>query len=162
MPPQAGRPLRRILLVEDEADIRVALKELLESTLERVEVVLAPDGAAGLAAMRARRPDLVVSDSKMPGMGGLEFLRAARAQAPDAPRILVTAFPDLDLALRSINEAAVERFLQKPLDPELVVSTVARLLDEQEARREAERALARGIREMGGRLPGKRAEADAG
>lgn len=148
----ADPPPRRILLVEDEEDIRLALKDLLETSLERVEVALAEDGAAGLRAVQRLRPDLIISDYKMPGMSGLDFLQAARAYAPDTPRILITAFPDLDLAVRSINDAHIENFLQKPLDPGVVVEKVERILHLQAARHEKERALARGLKELSERL----------
>ena len=155
MDSHADPPPRRILIVEDEEDIRVALKDLLESSLERVEVTLAEDGNAGLRALQAQRPDLIVSDYKMPGMSGLDFLQAARAYAPETPKILITAFPDLDLAVKSINDAHIENFLQKPLDPEVVLEKVNRILLMQAARHEKERALARGLKELSERLAEK-------
>ena len=148
-------PTRRILVVEDEDDIRAALKELLESSLDRVEVTLAADGTDGLRALQRMRPDLIVSDFKMPGMNGLEFLQAARAYAPETPKILITAFPDLDLAVRSINDAHIENFLQKPLDPEVVLEKVNRILLLQAAKHDKERALARGLKELSERLAEK-------
>lgn len=143
---------RRILVVDDEEDIRVALRDLLESSLDRVEVTIAQDGAEGLRVLKGLRPDLIVSDFKMPGMNGLEFLQAARAYAPETPKILITAFPDLDLAVRAINDAHIENFLQKPLDPETVLEKVNRILLMQAARHEKERALARGLKELSERL----------
>lgn len=148
-------PPRRILVVDDEEDIRVALKDLLESSLDRVEVTIAEDGASGLRVLQRLRPDLIVSDYKMPGMNGLEFLQASRAQAPETPKILITAFPDLDLAVRAINDAHIENFLQKPLDPVVVLEKVDRILLLQAARHEKERALARGLKELSERLAGR-------
>lgn len=145
-------PPRRILLVEDEEDIRLALKELLESSLDRVVVATASSGAEGLHSVQAARPDLIISDYKMPGMNGIEFLEASRAFAPDTPRILITAFPDLELAVRSINDAHIENFLQKPLDPVVVIAKVERILNMQAAKHEKERALARGLKELSDRL----------
>lgn len=145
-------PPRRILIVEDEEDIRTSLKDLLESSLERVEVTLAASGMEGLRAVRAAKPDLIISDYKMPGMTGVEFLEAARAYAPDAPKILITAFPDLEIAVRAINEAHIENFLQKPLDPDTVVQKVDRILRIEAAKHEKERALARGLKELADRL----------
>ena len=147
-----GHRLRRILLVEDEEDIRLSLKELLETSLDRVEVALAANGEEGLQHVRDAPPDLIISDYKMPGMTGLDFLEAARAFLPDTPKVLITAFPDLDLAVKAINDAHIENFLQKPLDPEVVVQKVDRILRMQAARREKERALARGLKELGERL----------
>ena len=144
----APPPERRILVVEDEKDIRDVLKELLESSLSDVRVETAASGVEGLRKLGTFRPDVIISDYKMPGMTGLDFLEAARAQAPDTPKILMTAFGDLDLAVRSINEAHIENFFQKPIDPELVVAKLDRILRMQEAHREKEAALRRGLQAL--------------
>ena len=144
--------VRRILVVEDEQDIRDLLKELLESSVPSVEVSLAPTGGDGLRMMELDAFDLIITDFKMPGMNGLEFLQAARARSPDTPRVLMTAFPDLDIAVRSINEAHIENFFAKPLDPDEIVEKVTRILDMQEARVLRERAFARSANLLADRL----------
>ena len=83
---------RRILLVEDEPDIRASLKDLLEMQIPDLLVETAATGAEGLRMMPKVRPHLIITDYKMPGMNGLEFLAASRALAPETPRILMTAF----------------------------------------------------------------------
>lgn len=153
--PAPSLPTRRILVVEDEDDIREVLKELLETSIDRVQVTTAASGSEGLRAVQSQRPDLIISDYKMPGMNGLEFLQASRAFAPDTPRMLITAFPDLDIAVRSINEAHIENFLHKPLDPQVVIEKVDRILQIQAAKHEKERALARGLKELSERLAEK-------
>ena len=81
-----------------------------------------------------RRPvDLIITDYKMPGMNGLEFLGRAQKISPKTPRILVTAFPDLEIAIRAINEAGIENFFTKPFEPEQVMGVVRSLLQEQRA-----------------------------
>lgn len=122
-----ARP-RRILVVEDEADIRELLAELLGASLENVVVEAREDGPSALRAIAANPPDLIITDYKMPGMNGLDFLAHVRLQQPNVPAILITAFPDLEVAVRAINEARVQSFLQKPIDPNQVVRVVGGIL----------------------------------
>lgn len=70
----------------------------------------------------------------MPGMNGLQFLERARQVAPDVPRMIMTAFPDLDVAIEAINEARIETFFTKPLDPDKVVKGVASVLEARKLR----------------------------
>lgn len=119
---------RRLLVVEDEEDIRELLAELLGSSLENVVVESRPDAQAALRAIAANPPDLIITDYKMPGMNGLDFLMHVRLQHPNVPAILITAFPDLDIAIRAINEARVQSFLQKPIDPQQVLRVVGGIL----------------------------------
>lgn len=119
---------RRILVVEDEEDIRELLAELLGTSLDNVIVESRPDGPSALGAIAANPPDLIITDYKMPGMTGLEFLAHVRLQHPNVPAILITAFPDLEIAVRAINEARVQSFLQKPVDPSQVLRVVGGIL----------------------------------
>lgn len=119
---------RRILIVEDEEDIRQLLAELLGTSLDNVIVEDRPDAQSALRAIAANPADLVITDFKMPGMNGLDFLAHVRLQQPNVPAILMTAFPDLDIAIRAINEARVQSFLQKPIEPQQVVRVVGGIL----------------------------------
>ena len=131
-----ARP-RRILIAEDEPDIRELLKELLLMDIENVEVDAREDGPSALRSISAKAPDLIITDYKMPGMTGLEFLAQARLQIPSVPAILITAYPELDIALRAINEARVQSFLQKPIDPQQVVRVVGGILAASDRRFDA-------------------------
>lgn len=132
-PEGAGARAQTILVVDDEEDIRESLKALFETCLDDVVVVTAGSADAAFALLAKETPDLLVSDYKMPGMNGLEFLSTVADRAPHVPRILVTAFPDLEIAIRAINEARVQNFLTKPFDPEQILSVVRGLLQEQRA-----------------------------
>ena len=67
---------------------------------------------------------VVVSDMRMPGMDGVEFLAWARAQHPDTVRIMLTGNADQGTAMAAVNKGAIFRFLTKPCDPELFGQTL--------------------------------------
>ena len=144
--PDQGAPARRILLVEDEEDIRESLKDLLEATIDRVEVSAVASASEGLALLASYSPHLVISDFKMPGMNGVDFLAETRRRAPGTPRVLMTAYPDMGVATRAVNGAHIHSFFPKPLDVEKVVVKVAQLLAHEETRRARDVGLARALR----------------
>ncbi len=117
---------RRVVLVDDAADVRMLLQLLLE--LEGFVVTATADGPAGLAAVRAARPDVVLLDVQLPGMDGTEVLRALRADPPTAqlPVVLLTGSPEQDTAaLLGLGATAV---LRKPFDPDAVGAQLVALL----------------------------------
>ena len=140
----APRP-QRILVVDDEEDIRESLKALFETCLEEVAVITAGSGQEGLDVLDKESVDLIITDYKMPGMNGLEFLNKAVNKGPSVPRILVTAFPDLEIAIRAINDANVENFFTKPFEAEKVLQVVSTLLQEQRAQELRSRSFARSM-----------------
>ena len=121
----AHRPsVGAVLVVDDEPDILESLEDVLKSHLPNVKVFKAPSGKIGLEMLKAERIDLIVADYRMPGMDGLEFLTACRKQSPEVPRILITAYPELEAAVRAINEAQIQNFLTKPITPEAFMQAV--------------------------------------
>ncbi|HLE95765.1 MAG TPA: response regulator [Candidatus Thermoplasmatota archaeon] len=134
-----------ILVVDDEADIRDSLRELFEGSLPDLRCLTADGGATAIEILGREPVDLVVTDYKMPGMNGLELLSEARRLAPEVPRILITAFPDLDLAIRAVNDARIENFFTKPFDPAKVVDTVRDILVDRRAAEQRSRAFARSL-----------------
>lgn len=144
---RADLPQRRqtILLVDDEEDIRESLKALFETCLENVSVRTAAGGQEALDLLDREPVDVVISDYKMPGMNGLDFLQRAAKKTPSVPRILVTAFPDLEIAIRAINEANIENFFTKPFEPEQVLNVVRQLLHEQRVQQMRDRSFARSL-----------------
>jgi len=110
-----GRP--RILCVDDEEFILDGLRDMLRRGFE----VHTATGAIVALAMLRKEPDayaVVLSDMRMPGMFGSEFLREARTVAPNAVRMLLTGYADLDSAIRAVNDGQLFRFLTKPCEPE--------------------------------------------
>jgi YesN/AraC family two-component response regulator len=134
-----------ILIVDDEVDILESLKQLFEVSLKDVKVETAEGGAAALAIIKAQPVDLIVTDYKMPGMNGLEFLNEAKKLVPKVPRILVTAFPDLELAIKAVNDAKIENFFTKPVEPSKVIEIVRNVLAERRAQEMRDQSFARSL-----------------
>jgi CheY-like chemotaxis protein len=117
---------RTVVVVDDAADVRMLLQLLLE--LEGFAVTATADGPAGLAAVRATRPDVVLLDVQLPGMDGTEVLRLLRADPPTAqlPVVLLTGSPEEDThALLGLGATGV---LRKPFDPDTVGAQLTALL----------------------------------
>lgn len=141
----ASPPLPRrdvVLIVDDEQDILDALRDTLEAYLDHTDVLTALSGPEALVILRDHPVDLLITDYKMPGMTGIELLREVDAVAPRLPRIMVTAFPDLQLAIQAVNEGHIANFLTKPLDTQQVVQCVGSVLHEAKAVRLRSQAFA--------------------
>jgi len=107
----------RVLCVDDEPLVLEGLKDVL---CRSFTVTVATSGAEGLEILR-REPEafaIVISDMRMPVMGGAAFLRTARTIAPDAVRLLLTGHADLQAAIAAVNGARLFRFLTKPCESE--------------------------------------------
>jgi two-component system NtrC family response regulator len=115
----------RILLVDDDESIRKVLGYMLEEAGYTVESAPAADAGLGLAA--ERRPDLVLSDIKMPGKDGLELLRELRAFDPSIPVIILTAFGTVGTAVEAMKHGASD-YLTKPIARDDLLLTVAKTL----------------------------------
>ena len=111
------RRTRTLLLVDDEENILSALKRLLRR-----------DGYHIVTALRrGRRPaahwprhevDVIISDQRMPGMTGVEFLRRAKELYPDTIRMVLSGYTELQSIIDAVNEGAIYKFLTKPWDDE--------------------------------------------
>ncbi len=124
----------RVLVVDDDADARDALAEALREGGYSVET--AADAFKGLGKVPDFTPDLVLTDLKMPGMDGLEFLRKLRSTGNDQPVIVTTAFADVETAVTALKEGAAD-YLTKPLDLTELSAVVAREMDRLRLHREA-------------------------
>lgn len=119
-----------ILLVDDEKPL---LDLFAEALSPHFEVVMVHSTRDATAEMRKREFKVVVADHLMPGGNGLSFLVLAREEYPNTQRVLVTGYMKPEMLLRSVNEAALYRYLLKPVSlPELVktVKEAAKLYDQ--------------------------------
>lgn len=103
--------LGKVLCVDDEPGILRSLQWLLK---KEFDVEIATSGDEGLEMLRHNDFDVIVSDQRMPGMMGSEFLQEARKISPRSMRILLTGYSDLQAILRSVNDGEVFRFVNKP------------------------------------------------
>ena len=108
------KPARTLLLVDDEPNIVASLKRLLRS--DGYQILTANSGSDGLALLQKYKVDIILSDQRMPGMTGVDFLRIAKEIYPDTVRIVLSGYTELQSVTDAINEGAVFRFLTKPWD----------------------------------------------
>ncbi|MBU1707079.1 response regulator [bacterium] len=113
----------KILIVDDEPnileDFRRQLKRQFRDKEWEIQVDTALSGEDGLQAIEVKGPyAVVVSDMKMPGMDGVEFLSRVREKNPDTVRVMLTGQPSMDTAIDAVNEGRIFRFLTKPCPPE--------------------------------------------
>ncbi|MBI2203742.1 MAG: sigma-54-dependent Fis family transcriptional regulator [Candidatus Rokubacteria bacterium] len=115
------------------ADDDPGLRESLQRTLTRAghRVLLAPDGRAALEQLQGGGVDLVLTDLKMPGLTGLELLRAAKEVAPDVDVILLTAFGTVEEAVSAMKDGAYD-FLTKPFRGEQLLKLVTKALERRQ------------------------------
>ncbi|HYA40337.1 MAG TPA: HD domain-containing phosphohydrolase [Syntrophobacteraceae bacterium] len=105
----------KILFVDDDPNILAGFQRQLRKTYA-VETALG--GEQGLEAIAANGPFwVIVSDLRMPGMDGIEFLHRVRQTSPDSVRIMLTGYAELQAAIDAVNEGHIFRFLTKPCDP---------------------------------------------
>jgi two-component system NtrC family sensor kinase len=103
---------RNVLVVDDEQQIRTALNRTLSQA--GYAVAVASSGEEALALLERTPVQLVISDHHMPGLEGVDLLKLVRVRYPHIVRIMLTADPDPEIPVRSINESEVYRFIRKP------------------------------------------------
>ena len=123
--------MSRILIVDDEESICWAFRESL--TDEGHDVDVASSAEQGLQVAGAARPDAVVLDVRLPGMDGLTAMRAFRDRVGPAPIIIITAFGNLETAVRAMEGGAFD-YLVKPFDLDHATTMVKRALEARKAR----------------------------
>ena len=125
---------KAVLFVDDERPILNALKRLLRR--EPYAVHLAESGAEGLEVLAGHDVQMVVSDQRMPGMTGTEFLQKVKEQWPDTVRMVLSGYADAATIVESINKGEVYRFVAKPWHDGALKHTIAQGLEHWEIVRE--------------------------
>jgi two-component system response regulator HydG len=118
-----------LLVADDDPGLRESLERTL--TREGYRVVLASDGRAALERVQAGGIDLIVTDLRMPGLTGLELLRAAKAIMPDVDVILLTAFGTVEEAVKAMKDGAYD-FLTKPFRREQLIKLIDKALERRD------------------------------
>ena len=103
-----------ILVTDDEIDNLQLFKRTLRSNYN---VFLANSGFEAIEIIKNNKIDMIISDHKMPGMDGVELLKKTLHYAPDAIRILITAYTDSTSLIGAINEGKIHRYIRKPWNP---------------------------------------------
>jgi DNA-binding NtrC family response regulator len=126
----------RILIVDDEANARAALSEILHE--EGYATETAADGFKALGKIEDFSPDVVLTDLKMPGLDGLHFMEKAKTASPQTVFVVMTAFGTISSAVAAMKNGA-ENYLTKPLDYEALRAVIDRAMEKarlvQETRR---------------------------
>ena len=125
----------KILLIDDDPDLHLVVKKILEP--KSYEVVSAYDGDEGLRKVVEERPDLIILDVIMPGKHGFEVCRELKTDEKyhffsNIPVLMLTVYPEdrekMHLSMREGMMMEAEDYLQKPVDPQELVNRVEELL----------------------------------
>ncbi len=137
MPIQDVKPTGRLLLVDDEANILRSLRRVLRRSEWTIET--AEDGEAALEVFARFQPEVVISDFRMPGMNGVEFLARVKELAPHTQRIMLTGQADQHAIEEAINRSEVFRFISKPWNDVQLTLTVRSAFEQHRLVSENER-----------------------
>jgi diguanylate cyclase (GGDEF)-like protein len=122
LPIQPEKRVRTILLVDDEENIISSLRRLLRR--DGYQILTANGGAAALELLARNEVDVIVSDQRMPGMTGVEFLRRVKTIHPETVRMVLSGYTELQSITDAINEGAIYKFLTKPWEDELLRANI--------------------------------------
>lgn len=119
-----------VLLLDDEPNVTAGLKRALRNEPWTVCTAVTVGGAFDILARE--NVDVVVSDERMPGMSGSQFLTEVRKKYPNTIRMILSGQADLEAAVRAINEGEVYRFLLKPCNPADLCVTIRQALEHKQ------------------------------
>ena len=116
-----------ILIVDDEEMILKSICRALRN--EDYRILTATNGEKGLAMLKDHEVQLVISDQRMPGMNGIDFLKRIKREYPQILTIMLTGNAEIEIAMNAINEAGVYKFILKPWDDNNLKVTIRRALE---------------------------------
>lgn len=129
MQPEQVTP-QKLLIIDDEADLLLGLKRLLQPYLQHTQVLTAESPQSALKLMENEAVDVVLSDIRMPGMDGMTLLQILKDRESVPTIVLMTAYGTIDLAIEALKQGAYD-FLTKPLDEDRLVHTLQKALERQ-------------------------------
>ena len=115
-----------VLLIDDDPDVLLSLRKELRK--QNLTVLTTLEAREGVSLAKRHKPGIVICDFKMPELSGIEVCEAIHQVTPDTSRVMLTGFSDVDSVVGAINRGHVNRFLCKPLDPEVLQLTIAELV----------------------------------
>ncbi len=127
-----------ILLVDDEPEILFSLRGLLR---REFDLHTAVSGAEALDVLRKHPVHVIMSDQRMPEMTGVELLRRARGECPQAIRIVFTGYADIKAVVDAINHGQIYRYLTKPWDPDELLAVLRQACEHHDQLAERRRLL---------------------
>lgn len=127
-------PQLSLLLIDDEANILNALKRLLR---KEYSIVTFTNGHEALAYLAENPIDIIMSDMRMPEMDGAEFLTKSREIHPNAVRLLLTGYSDMESTITAINEGGVYTYIGKPWENEELKLTLAKAAENYSLKKQA-------------------------
>jgi DNA-binding NtrC family response regulator len=119
---------KTILVVDDEVVVREGVRRVLEGAGYHVEVCAS--GRSALDLMQEKAFDLVITDLKMPGMGGLEVLKTIKILQPEVPVIIITGYSTVDTAVDAMKNGAID-YIAKPFSPEQLTEKVGKAIEQK-------------------------------
>jgi diguanylate cyclase (GGDEF)-like protein/PAS domain S-box-containing protein len=118
-----SQPTRTLLLVDDEPYIIATMKRVLRE--DGYLILSAANAAEGFELLATNRVGVVLSDQRMPGMTGIEFLSRVSRLHPETIRIAMSGYADMAMVTSAINEGAIYKFLTKPFDNDMLRQSIA-------------------------------------
>lgn len=111
-----------LLLVDDEENVQMSLKRILRR--EGYTILTASSAEEGLEVMAQNRVNVVLSDQRMPGMSGVEFLRRVKIMYPDAVRMILSGYTEVGTLTDAINKGEIYQFITKPWENEALIALI--------------------------------------
>lgn len=127
-----------VLYVDDEENNLLAFKAAFR---REFHVITAISGAEALEKLKEHEIQVIITDQRMPGMSGVEFLQKVIPDYPDPIRILLTGYSDINAVIDAINKGEVYRYLTKPWDNEFLKTTIRQAHEVLHLRKENERLI---------------------
>jgi len=129
------RSERTLLLLDDEDNIRRSLMRLLRR--DGYRILDASNAHDAFQLLATNRVQVILSDQRMPGMSGTEFLSEVKAMYPDTMRMMLSGFTELSSVTEAINRGAIYKFLTKPWDDEALRMEILEAFRHHERSQEA-------------------------
>ncbi len=124
---------KNILIVDDEKNTRDGIAKFLR--LKDFQCLIAEDGSQAIKTLKAEQVDLILTDLRMPVMGGMDLLLKAKNLAPDTPIVVLTAYGSVESAVEAVKRGAAD-FLTKPINLDKLLITITRILDNKDLKEE--------------------------